>query len=564
MRIRVSVVFASLVVACVGAPFFTACVGDDPAINGGTQDDAATATDSPSGSLDSGADGALVAPTDGFALAPASGVTLRPGKAATVAVNVARGPAFSGDVVVTLAGAPAGVTADPLTIHDAETSGVLTLHATATAAAGVTKATLNGDGGGKKASGALTITTTPGPGGIDTTFGTSGTTDFFGTNGFIAAQMLVLKDDKIVLGGTLTVGAVQYFALVRLTASGSLDATFGTNGVSATTAVGDLRGIALQGTKIVAVGSVSQSSSNALQVVRFNEDGKTLDTTFGSSANGIAPTIQIFGAPSIGTLGTGIAVQSDSKIVVCGNQDGYDGQSSGIVARYTAEGAIDTTFATGTQNRLSLSVANGTGSSTGPNLHSIAVQSTGVIVVGGYAAFDSGPSTFYYRLVTSTGLESNSLVQGNLPSPSGIGQLVLGPTGNIYGAGTTLDASAYKIGVNALESTGPNSSSFGTNGSVKTAFTTSDGAMGIALQKDGQVLVAGYTNNTGVAVQKSAFMRYSATGVLDATFGTAGKVQPFATSTEGVLIGVQSDGRIIAVARSLTSMRHAYVTRLWD
>src|SRR5205823_3278527 len=64
---------------------------------------------------------------------------------------------------------------------------------------------------------------------------------------------------------------------------------------------------------------------------------------------------------------------------------------------------------------------------------------------------------------------------------------------------------------------------FGTDGKVITDFSSGiDSGKGMAIQADGKILVAGYASNG--TDNDFAVARYNANGSLDATFGTGGKV----------------------------------------
>lgn len=135
--------------------------------------------------------------------------------------------------------------------------------------------------------------------------------------------VVVQPDGKILLGGTSTIGSSDDFALVRYNANGSIDNTFGANGI-VTTSVGTgediLWDILLQNDgKILASGyGISPVSGYDFAVVRYNTDG-SLDQTFG--ANGIALTP--VGAGS--DFGIAVALQSDGKIVMTGATVGVAG-----------------------------------------------------------------------------------------------------------------------------------------------------------------------------------------------------------------------------------------------
>jgi uncharacterized delta-60 repeat protein len=87
--------------------------------------------------------------------------------------------------------------------------------------------------------------------------------------------------------------------------------------------------------------------------------------------------------------------------------------------------------------------------------------------------------------------------------------------------------------------------SFGIGGRVTTDFGFNDSsAMGVAIQTDGRIVVAGDTQLPGPSLSYGvALARYTTDGQLDPTFGTAGKVvRPLYVDSNVV---IQSDGRIV-------------------
>jgi uncharacterized delta-60 repeat protein len=97
--------------------------------------------------------------------------------------------------------------------------------------------------------------------------------------------------------------------------------------------------------------------------------------------------------------------------------------------------------------------------------------------------------------------------------------------------------------------------SFDGDGRVTTDFTGQfDGAFGVAVQRDGKIVVAGAGYpTTNVGPRDFAVARYNRDGSLDPTFGAGGKVLTtfHPTSLDSALaVAVQPDGKIVAVGRS--------------
>jgi len=86
---------------------------------------------------------------------------------------------------------------------------------------------------------------------------------------------------------------------------------------------------------------------------------------------------------------------------------------------------------------------------------------------------------------------------------------------------------------------------FGDAGKVTTDFGDIDFGFAVALQKDGKIVVAG-TADAGVTTGDFAVLRYNRDGSLDSTFGTGGKVTTnFGGSDAGLGVILQKDGKIV-------------------
>jgi uncharacterized delta-60 repeat protein len=178
-----------------------------------------------------------------------------------------------------------------------------------------------------------------GDGTLDSSFGSGGivTTDL---GPFEAATAVVVQiDGKIVATGSTSSGN---FALVRYTANGSLDGSFGSGGIVTTnfgfsSAFGGALVIQSDG-KIVAAGRAGTD----FLVVRYNANG-SVDTSFGSG--GVVTTD--FGGV-IFDAAFGVALQSNGKIVAAGSLFNSFGSSADFaLARYNPNGSLDASFGSG-------------------------------------------------------------------------------------------------------------------------------------------------------------------------------------------------------------------------
>lgn len=145
---------------------------------------------------------------------------------------------------------------------------------------------------------------------VDNSFGGTGTgyvvTAFPNSVQAHSHFMGLQSDGKVIVGGS----AGCDFVLVRYTAAGILDTTFGIQGITRTS-IGDCAhgyaGAVVADDKIVLAGL----SDDAIAVARYNANG-VLDTTFG---NGGIATMPV----GDNSVAQAFAVQSDGKIVVVGS-----------------------------------------------------------------------------------------------------------------------------------------------------------------------------------------------------------------------------------------------------
>ncbi len=317
-------------------------------------------------------------------------------------------------------------------------------------------------------------------GDLDSTFGNDGkvTTDF-GSSNDRAQSVAIQSDGKIVAAGFSDNRNNSDFAVVRYDTDGSLDSTFGGDGI-VTTAVGGrddtAYSIAIQNDgKIVAVGFSDNHRNNSdFAVVRYDTDG-SLDSTFGG--DGIVTTD--FGRNNNDTAFS-IAIQNDGKIVV-GGKSNYNF----IVARYNTDGSLDSTFGWGGKVLTDV----------GLDEHgcSVAIQNDGKIVAAGSGWNGSDWEFAVVRYNTDGSLDSTFGSDGIVTTDFGGGwenshSVAIQNDGKIVVGGE----SNYDFIVVRYNTDGSLDSSFGGDGIVRTAVGSGyDSAQGVAIQSDGKIIAAG-------------------------------------------------------------------------
>jgi len=178
-------------------------------------------------------------------------------------------------------------------------------------------------------------------GSLDTSFDGDGkVTTPIGVSDDYGRSVAIQSDGKIVVAGYSYNGNDNDFALVRYNANGSLDTSFDGDG-KVTTPFGSWYeygySVALQPDgKIVVGGFAWGDSSYDFALARYNSNG-SLDTSFDGDGKVVTP----IGSSS--DYGYSVTLQSDGKIVLAGET--YNGSNYDFaLVRYGADGSVDTSF----------------------------------------------------------------------------------------------------------------------------------------------------------------------------------------------------------------------------
>jgi uncharacterized delta-60 repeat protein len=178
-------------------------------------------------------------------------------------------------------------------------------------------------------------------GALDPTFGDAATpgkavTPLAGNGGRDTIYALALQEERIVAAG-----GEGDFALARYTANGQLDATFGTNGK-----VRALYGSVIGAARAVTVASdgkllVAGNQQHDFALVRLSATGQ-LDPTFGGSAAGkVVTPLSVDNDDEA----RGLALDATGKIVVAGwAYEGVTTSGNFALARYASDGLLDPSF----------------------------------------------------------------------------------------------------------------------------------------------------------------------------------------------------------------------------
>jgi uncharacterized protein (TIGR02145 family)/uncharacterized delta-60 repeat protein len=300
--------------------------------------------------------------------------------------------------------------------------------------------------------------------------------------------------------------------------------------------------------KIVQVG-YKQNSDNDFALTRINAD-RTLDTTFGT--NGLVTTD--FGGDDDSAQAVAIynGGANNGKIVVAGNQGAQgSGTSNFALARYESDGSLDTGF--GTDGLVTTDFAG-----YDDMIYGIAIDADGKIVVAGFASLSAGSKRVALARYESdgsldTGFGTDGLVTTYVPygtASSLANAVAIQSNGQIVVAGAAYNWSKNRITLARYESDGSLDTGFGTDGLVTTSIdtNTSDAATAVALDANGNIVVAGYSMSTITYRNSFALVRYTPSGDLDGDFNSSGITTTAigsGTNDTGNAIAIQSDGKIV-------------------
>ncbi len=420
------------------------------------------------------------------------------------------------------------------------------------------------------------------PGDLDGSFGGSGylTNDFFGSNEQVYA-VAPMRDGRFVAVGKVVganahaTGSSENMAIARYLPNGTLDSSFGSGGLvqidvdSASDEARTVRVMADNG--VLVAGSLSTSSHADFGVVKLRADG-SLDTTFGETDIGSTRKgyvrLDIAGV-NFHDNGYAMAVQKDGRIVVAGTtpvfHDGFN-YSQVALARFTADGQIDTTFGDGD----GVVILDPFFGAAGDVLATIALDQAGNpgadgrIVVGGYTF---GRNCAFLARVAANGSVDTTFGSGGrvILADANTGGVRTGMS-LLYSARIAADGKIVALGqggdrgmtVMRFSANGVLDTSFGNNGRSTIKISgpaTYDTPAALALQGNGKLVAAGFTTSSATGSPHEDFFvgRWLANGAIDTGFGDGGsKAVQVSTLDDGAYaVAIEPSGNILAGGSAL-------------
>jgi uncharacterized delta-60 repeat protein len=268
----------------------------------------------------------------------------------------------------------------------------------------------------------------------------------------------------------------------------------------------------------------------------------SIDTTFGTSGKSVADFSNRI------DLAGGMAMQSNGKIVVVGETSGLNNTASGdfALARFNANGSRDITF--GSLGKVTTDFAG-----LGDSAKKVAIQIDGKIVVVGKSLISAGNIGYAIARYNSNGtLDTTFSGDGKAVysmGDYGANDVLIQPDGKILvvGSGT------FNFGVLRILSNGLPDASFGIFGKVAVDFGGNDVAYSVGLQSDGKIIIGGSAQSAFGELNNSALVRLNSNGTLDTAFDGDGKITINLNTADNDYIAdlvIKSNGEILAIGNA--------------
>ncbi|HVX25908.1 MAG TPA: T9SS type A sorting domain-containing protein [Parafilimonas sp.] len=337
-------------------------------------------------------------------------------------------------------------------------------------------------------------------GDLDASFGSNGKIETIFNGGSSIYNLNVLSSGKILAAGYgldfVVFPFYQSPLLAQYLSNGHLDSSFGMNG-KVSLDMTAVKGVSTKAMQVMSDGRIVQASENGLQgttIIRYKSNG-SLDSTFGT--NGIS-SIPLYGLDQINAL----TIQTDNKIIV-GGEAGIGSGGNFLIARFQSNGKLDSSFGNNGKRIIDFNenedafyalavqpdgkiLAAGKADSNG--------ISTPIMTLLRFKSDGFLDSTF----------GQNGMAFGNFGDRfSGATSLVLQPDGKIDVGGfaytpTTSDSATGDFALAQFNADGSLNSGFSDTGSVITSFGYFQDIASLALQTDNKILAAGTADaNTG-------------------------------------------------------------------
>ncbi len=376
------------------------------------------------------------------------------------------------------------------------------------------------------------------PGRLDRSFNGTGRA-IVGFGGRVSdVRAVAVQGARVLVAGAVGFESNENLALIRLTADGKLDRTFGGgDGRFVRNFFGDAD-IAnavtlLPGGKILVAGQAFDpvASKGRFVVLRLTPNGR-LDRTFGGGDGIVITKFQPWGAS-----GKGLTVLGDGRFAVCGSYASTP--TLFAIARYRPNGGLDPTF-----NAGGLAVVDFPGAT---QSYCTALTHVGAKLVAVGTTNDGTHNSIAVAVfrpdgTPATGFDTDGIATyvPALVSDSGTGVVAL-PGGKLVISATAFDGvNAPDIALLRLSPDGTPDPGFGGGtGYIVDDIGSADQASGLVRQPGGKLLVVGFRNPDMFVA------RYTPKGARDPGFGKNGvQARPWSKPSYGAALAI-SGGKVV-------------------
>jgi uncharacterized delta-60 repeat protein len=355
---------------------------------------------------------------------------------------------------------------------------------------------------------------------LDISFGNGGKVNV-GIGGYydVAKSMALQSDGKIVVVGygKESLASFKGLSMARYLTNGELDYDFANLGVIQRI-TNDLEGeaysVAIQkDDKIVVAGySISPATNNEeITLIRFTENG-IVDKSFGNKG------LIVTAVSDEKDVASSVAIQSDGKIVVVGSTD-HKPTTDIVLIRYNENGSLDYSFGIGGIVITDINSGFDIGKS-------IAIQGDGKLIVSGFTHVGN---KFFMTLLRYDSIGTldptfgiGGIIVTDINGRRGKMDMVLQNDKKIILVGPSEVENSHHYTVLRFNNDGSLDKTFGRNGITKTIIGDYSEAESVALDLNGNIIVAGTTE---LGNEQFVVAMYNQGGMLVPEFGLDGIVK---------------------------------------
>lgn len=386
-------------------------------------------------------------------------------------------------------------------------------------------------------------------GSLDPTFGSGGRVVTGFGHDAVPHDAKLQSDGKLVVAlglNNLTI-ATQAFAVVRYLPNGTLDAGFGKSGlttVAFTNFINTPNSMAIQTDGKILVGGEAQSADGAVDEFALARFNAdgSLDSNFGTGGK-VTTDFLTTHAGGFHEGANVVLLQPNGKIVLAGVvSPNPDAPAETALARYNSNGTLDSTFGSGGKVAV-ISIGA---------INAIALLTNGQYVVlnnvAGIAQFQSNGTLVPVVSGTIAVAAHTSITGFQTDAKFILAGGAQGPSGE-----NDLDVKVFRyLPAGGLDPAFFNSPTFdfGAPGALVNS------AQAFAVASNGQIVAGGFSQTPSFG-DIFGVARLNSDGSLDSTLGSGGRLTTqFSGSDQVTAIVIQPDGKIIAVGQTLNKTKN--------